>query len=148
MNEAAAAFQKRQVDTLPGLLGFEWIEARHGFSRGRFVVEKHHLAPNEFLHAATVVALADTACGIGCIESLPQGASGFTTAELKANFIGTAREGGIACEANLVHGGRTTQLWDAIVKSEVTGKVLALFRCTQIILYPAQTGGLQAPVAA
>jgi 1,4-dihydroxy-2-naphthoyl-CoA hydrolase len=93
------------------------------------------LALNGYLHAATVVALADTACGYGCVMSLPEGASGFTTAELKANFIGTAREGGVSCDARLVHGGRTTQVWDAEVKSEAAGKAIALFRCTQIILY-------------
>ena len=37
-----------------------------------------HVAPNGYLHAGTVVALADTACGYGCIASLPDGASGFT----------------------------------------------------------------------
>ena len=90
-----------------------------------------------------MVALADTACGYGCVMSLPQGASGFTTAELKANFIGTALEGVVSCEARLVHGGRTTQVWDAEVKTEAAGKTIALFRCTQIILYGAEAGGVQ-----
>ncbi|HML09143.1 MAG TPA: PaaI family thioesterase [Xanthobacteraceae bacterium] len=135
MNEAAAAFRARQIGYLPGVLGLDWIELRRGFAQGRFVIGKQHLAPNGFLHAASVVALADTACGYGCVVSLPEGASNFTTAELKANFIGTAREGGVACEARLLHGGRTTQVWDAEVKSEASGKTIALFRCTQIILY-------------
>ena len=112
-----------------------------GFARGRFDVAKQHLAPNGYLHAATVVALADTACGYGCMTSLPKGASGFTTIELKANFLGTALEGGVICEARLLHGGRTTQVWDAEVKSEISGKTIALFRCTQILL--SQTRGSQ-----
>lgn len=134
MTEPAATFNARQTATLPGVLGFEWIELRPGFARGRFEIGEQHLALNGYLHAATVVALADTACGYGCVVSLPQDASGFTTAELKANFLGTARDGGVSCEARMVHGGRTTQVWDAEVKSEVTGKTIALFRCTQIIL--------------
>ena len=104
--------------------------------RGRFKVGKHHMAPNGFLHAASVIALADSACGYGCVISLPEGATGFTTIELKANFLGTAREGVVTCEARLVHGGRTTQLWDAEVRHEDTGKVIALFRCTQLVIYP------------
>jgi uncharacterized protein (TIGR00369 family) len=68
------------------------------------------------------------------VASLPEGARGFTTIELKTNFLGTARDGAIACEATLVHGGRTTQVWDARVTDEATGKVLALFRCTQMLL--------------
>ena len=140
MSKADAGFSATQIGSLPGLLGFDWIEVRAAFARGRFDIGKQHLALNGYLHAATVVALADTACGYGCVMSLPQGASGFTTAELKANFIGTAREGGVVCDARLVHGGRTTQVWDAEVKSEADGKTIALFRCTQIILYRAGAG--------
>lgn len=134
MNDVVAAFHARQVGYLPDHLGLEWIELRHGFAHGRFEVSKHHPAPNGYLHAAAVVTLADTACGYGCIVSLPEGANGFTTAELKTNFIGTALAGGVACEARLLHGGRTTQVWDAEVKSEASGKTIALFRCTQILL--------------
>ena len=75
------------------------------------------MAPNGFLHAASVIALADTSCGYGCVAYLPQGANGFTTIELKSNFLGTAREGAIACRAP-VHLGRTTQVWDAVVTVE------------------------------
>ncbi len=114
----------------------DWIDAGHGFVRGRFEIGRQHLAPTGYLHAATVVALADSACGFGCLSSLPKGASGFTTVELKANFIGTARDGTVTCDARLVHGGRTTQVWDAEVKGETMGKTIALFRCTQMVLYP------------
>jgi 1,4-dihydroxy-2-naphthoyl-CoA hydrolase len=138
MSETAARWRIEQAGSLPGLLGFDWLEARPGFVRGRFDVAPQHLAPTGYLHAATVVALADTACGFGCRMSLPDGAAGFTTAELKANFIATARDGGVACEARLVHGGRTTQVWDATVRSEASGKLIALFRCTEIVLYPAR----------
>ena len=88
------------------------------------------MAPNGFLHAASVVALADTACGYGCVASLPQGASGFTTIELKTNFLGTARSEMVECEARLIHGGRNTQIWDAEVRAEGAERPMALFRCT------------------
>lgn len=127
---------ERQKGHLPDLLGLEWLEARPGLVRGRFVVQKHHMAPNGFLHAASIIGLADSACGYGCVISKPESAIGFTTIELKTNFLGTAREGGVACEATLVHGGRNTQVWDAIVTNESTAKTMALFRCTQMILYP------------
>lgn len=130
------ALTNRQKGSLPDLLGLEWVEARHGLVRGRFEVKPHHMAPNGFLHAASVIALADSASGYGCVISSPEGASGFTTIELKSNFLGTARDGAVACEAKLVHGGRTTQVWDAVVTNEANGKTVALFRCTQMILYP------------
>ena len=105
------------------------------------------LAPNGYLHAAAVVALADTACGYGCVASLPDGATGFTTIELKANFLGTATEGALACTARLVHGGRTTQVWDAEVTLEGATKTVALFRCTQLLLYGGERGSVDSPTA-
>lgn len=132
----SAALTAAQAGSLPDLLGLEWLEATPGLVKGRFDVDKRHMAPNGFLHAASVIALADSACGYGCMTSLPEGGTSFTTIELKSNFLGTAREGGVAVEAKLVHGGRNTQVWDAFVTHEATGKTIALFRCTQMILRP------------
>jgi uncharacterized protein (TIGR00369 family) len=118
----------------PGLLGIEFEEAGDGLALARLALEEKHMAPNGYLHAGAVVGFADSACGYGCILSLPEGARGFTTVELKTNFLRTAQPGAtIACEAALVHGGRTTQLWDATVTDE-EGRRMALFRATQLIL--------------
>ena len=133
----AAAFAERQQGTLPGELGIEWDEVANGRASGRFVVARKHMAPNGFLHAASVVALVDSACGYGCVASLPEGASGFTTIEIKTNYLGTAKEGeAVACKARLLHGGRMTQVWDAEAVNETTGKTIAVFRCTQMVLWP------------
>jgi len=128
--------RERGEGLLPALLGLEFTAIEEGRVAGRLQIRPHHLAPNGFLHAATVIALADTACGYGTIRTLPEGGSGFTTVELKSNFLGTTREGAIRCEARLAHGGRTTQVWDATVVDEITVKTIALFRCTQLVLYP------------
>jgi 1,4-dihydroxy-2-naphthoyl-CoA hydrolase len=121
---------------LPGLLGVEIVTVSRESVESRMPVRREVMAPNGFLHAAAVVALADTSCGYGCIAALPDGAKGFTTVELKANFLGTARDGAIACRATPVHLGRTTQVWDAVVTSEASGAKIALFRCTQMVLWP------------
>lgn len=132
----AAFFRKHGEDCLPGLLGIDVVALDRGRSKLTLEIGQKHLASNGYLHAATVIALADTACGYGCVASLPAGASGFTTLELKSNHLGTALSGMITAEGNLVHGGRTTQVWDAEVSSAESGKMIALFRCTQLILYP------------
>ena len=120
---------------LPGLVGVEFVTVSREGVQSRMAVRKEVMAPNGFLHAASVVALADTSCGYGCLAALPEGAKGFTTIELKANFLGTAREGLIACRATPVHLGRTTQVWDAVVTNEAGGAKIALFRCTQMVLW-------------
>jgi uncharacterized protein (TIGR00369 family) len=131
---------ERGIGTLPGLIGIEILEAEKGWLASRLELREELMAPNGYLHAATIVALADTSCGYGTFVSLPEGAEGFTTVELKSNFLGTKREGVIGCEARLAHGGRTTQVWDATVYDEASGKTLALFRCTQMVLYPREGG--------
>jgi 1,4-dihydroxy-2-naphthoyl-CoA hydrolase len=94
------------------------------------------MAPNGFLHAGSIVTLADTCAGFGCVAALPEGANGFTTIELKSNHLGTTRDGTLECTATPVHLGRTTQVWDAVVSHRESGRTLALFRCTQMVLYP------------
>ena len=140
----------KQEGYLPHLLGIEWLECGPDRVEGKMTIAQHHLASNGYLHAASVVALADSAAGYGCYASLPDGSSGFTTAELKANYVGTARSGVVACVARPLHRGRTTQVWDVEVSEVEHGRIIALFRCTQIILYPRipiqdQREGLPSP---
>ena len=117
----------------PGLLGIDVYEAGDGFVRARLDLHEKHQAPNGYLHAGAVVGLADTAAGYGCILSLPDDAKGFTTIELKANFLRSAWKGTIECEARRLHDGRTTQVWDADVR-DPEGRTMALLRATQLIL--------------
>lgn len=123
-------------ESLPGFLGVEMLELRQGVMRSRMAIRPLHGAINGFLHAGSVVTLADTTCGNATIAHLPAGASSFTTIELKSNHLGTVRDGAVACTATAQHLGRTTQVWDAVVTDEATGKTIALFRCTQMILWP------------
>ena len=125
----------RSVGYLPGLLGIEFLTMEPGRLTSCLRIRPELLAPNGYLHAAAVIALADTTCGYGTFTDLPEGGQNFTTIELKSNFLGTARDGVIACTATRLHSGRTTQVWDAEVKDERSGKTIALFRCTQLILY-------------
>jgi uncharacterized protein (TIGR00369 family) len=121
---------------LPGLVGFRVTSLEQGLLVAELAIKPELLAPNGYLHAATIIALADTACGYGCIAHLPKGADNFTTVELKSNFLGTARDGSIACMARPAHLGNTTQVWDAVVTRHADGRTIALFRCTQLILWP------------
>ena len=129
---------QRGKEYLPGYLGIEMLELKENSLSSHMPVKKLHFAPNDFLHAASVVALADTTCGYATVAHLPEGALSFTTVELKSNHLGTVKEGRIACLATTQHLGRNTQVWDAVVTDETSGRKIALFRCTQIILWPKQ----------
>jgi 1,4-dihydroxy-2-naphthoyl-CoA hydrolase len=128
-------WNERGTGKLPGHLGIVVTLATRERMQAELPVLPHLLAPNGYLHAGSVVTLADTSAGYGCAANLPEGATGFTTVELKSNHIGTALDGTIDCVATAVHLGRTTQVWDALVTHRESGKTIALFRCTQMVLY-------------
>ena len=135
-NLSTETFARRGEGRLPELVGFRPVAIVENRVEAELEIRPELLAPNGYLHAATVIALADTACGYGCIAHLPPGAENFTTIELKANFLGTAREGRLTCVATPLHLGNTTQVWDAVVTDFGTGRTVALFRCTQLVLWP------------
>ena len=127
---------QRGQGRLPGLIGVRFVSLENRRLGAELDIRPELLAPNGFLHAASVIALADTAAGYACLAHLPEGAENFTTVELKCNFIGSAREGTLACVATPGHLGRTTQVWDSVVTRKADGATIALFRCTQMILWP------------
>jgi uncharacterized protein (TIGR00369 family) len=126
----------RSGDNLPGWFSMKVVEVREGSLTMEYAIRPQYLAPNGFLHAASVIALADTSAGYATIAHLPEGATNFTTIELKSNFIGTATDGTLRSVTTCAHQGRTTQVWDAVVTHVESAKTIALFRCTQMILWP------------
>ena len=124
----------RQGDTLPGRYGLRVTRLEEGRLDAEVDLQPWMLAPNGFLHAASVLLLADTSCGYACVAHLPEGAKNFTTIELKSNFLATVRDGTIRTECRAEHLGRTTHVWSATVFGPDDRK-LALFRCTQMILW-------------
>jgi 1,4-dihydroxy-2-naphthoyl-CoA hydrolase len=130
-----ASFNAGGAGKLPGHLGVVITEVTSERITGELPVVESVMAPNGYLHAGSVVTLADTLCGYGCVANLPADATGFTTIELKSNHLGTALEGSIVGVATPVHRGKTTQVWDAIVTHKESGRTLAVFRCTQLVIY-------------
>jgi 1,4-dihydroxy-2-naphthoyl-CoA hydrolase len=129
-----AMLRERVKQGLPAYLGIDIIDLAPGYLAARMAITEHHLATNGYLHAGAVVTLADTSCGVGCFANLPEGALNFTTVELKSNFLRSITSGILYSNAKLVHPGRRTQVWDATVLDD-SERTLALFRCTQMILY-------------
>jgi 1,4-dihydroxy-2-naphthoyl-CoA hydrolase len=137
----AEFFEQLAAENLPNQLGIVLRQITPTEVHGELPVRRALMAPNGFLHAGALVTLADTCCGVGCVANLPAGASGFTTVELKSNHLGTTLDGTLDCVARPAHSGRTTQVWDATVTHRESGRTLALFRCTQMVLYPKPTKG-------
>jgi len=122
--------------SLPGLIGLEITEVAENRIEGMLEIRPELLAPNGYLHGGTVVAVADSCCGYGTFATLPEGATGFTTIELRTSFLGTLRKGVLRCVAVPMHLGRSTQVWDATVMGDGVDRPIARFGCTQLILWP------------
>ncbi|MDE3096706.1 MAG: PaaI family thioesterase [Chloroflexota bacterium] len=134
--ERVASLNAFAKDRHPGLVGVQVLTCGRDEVTGRLDVTHELVAGTGYLWAPVVVTLADWLCACGMGPNLPEGAS-FTTVELKANFVGTVREGGaVRGVARPVHRGRTTQVWDVEVTDEADGRPVALFRCTQMVLLP------------
>lgn len=117
-------------------MGITLVDEGEGWLVAKMPIGPHHLRSGaNALHAASMIALADSVCGFAAGQVLPDGAKGYTTIELKSNFLGTASEGTLIARSDAEHLGRTTQVWTSTVTHEETGRKLALFRCTQMILY-------------
>jgi uncharacterized protein (TIGR00369 family) len=119
---------------VPGRMGCVFDHAAPDLVLGHIDVTETLIAGTGFLFAPAIIALADTCAAIGCGANIPAGAS-FTTIELKSNFLASARVGErVACRCTPMHLGRQTHVWDAVVTNETTGRTIALFRCTQMVL--------------
>ena len=128
------AINSRNTELLAGTLGLVVTKMTRSGAEGYIDIAKKHMAPNAHLHAGTVVSMADSLCGMACMATLDETAKGFTTIELKSNFFSTAREGRIVGASVPIHLGRSTQVWDCEIIHEGSGKRMALFRCTQMVL--------------
>jgi uncharacterized protein (TIGR00369 family) len=121
---------------VPGQLGCIFDHSAADLVVGHIDVTESLIAGTGFLFAPAVIALADTCAAIGCGNNIPAGSS-FTTIELKTNFLSSARVGErVSCRCTPVHLGRQTHVWDATVTNETTGRAMAVFRCTQMVLPP------------
>lgn len=129
----ASSFQKSLQTAFPGLLGIQFVEVTP-----QRVVASMEARPNlsnnaDLLHGGAMMAFADTLGAVATVVNLPKGAR-TTTIESKTNFLGAVAVGErIIGECTPFHRGRTTMVWQTLVKSE-SGKLCAVVTQTQMVL--------------
>ncbi len=119
------------------LLGIELspLDENH-YPSAQLTVTHDLIAGTGYLWGPVVITLADALCAFGVNHHWPEGARSFTTVDCSTNFISSAQEGHLVlATASPLHTGRTTQVWDAKVTNETTERLMASYRCTQLILY-------------
>ena len=122
----------------PGLLGIELSEVGPERVVATMRVRPELCTTGEVLHGGAIMAFADTLGAVATFANLPEGAR-TTTIESKTNFLGAAPAGSrVTGECRPFHRGRTTMVWQTLVKSE-SGKLCAVITQTQMVL-PAAAG--------
>lgn len=131
----AKYFNNLSKGYFPEMLGIMVTQLAEGIMTAEMAIKKEYFAPNGFLHAGCIATFADTIAGYSTFAHLPEKGKSFTTLEFKSNFIGTLKEGKLKSECIAEHLGRTTQVWRVIVSDIKTQRKIAIFSCTQLILY-------------
>ncbi len=127
--ETAALFKP----LLPGLLGIEFTEVSKERVCATMKVRADLCTTNAILHGGSIMAFADTLGAVGTSMNLTPG-SGTTTVESSTKFLAAALEGTtVTGECTPFHRGRTTMVWQTLVKSEA-GKLCAVVTQTQLVL--------------
>ena len=118
---------------LPGLLGIEFREVTQERVVATMKVRPELCTTGGILHGGSVMAFADTLGAVGTSMNLPGGA-GTTTVESSTKFLAAAQSGTtVTGECTAFHRGRTTMVWQTLVKSEA-GKLCAVVTQTQLVL--------------
>lgn len=125
---------ERNQTWLSGKMGVRFTHLAHGEVNAELPVSSELLSPVGVVNGGLLVFLADICCGLGAVSSLPEGVKGFTTIESKTNHLKSVKEGTIVCKARLLNAGRKIQVWDAFVVDKDSGTMLAVFRCTQLLI--------------
>lgn len=128
-------FNDISKDHFPEMLGIVITHLEERKMNAKMSVRKDFFAPNNFLHAGSIVTFADTVAGYSTIAHLPEKGKSFTTLELKIQLMKAIRKGTLYCECTAEHMGKTTQIWRVIVSDMESKKKIAVFSCTQLILY-------------
>lgn len=125
--------QKRLESLFPGLMGLRLTELGPERVVATLRVRPDLCTAGEILHGGAVMAFADTLGAVGTFVNLPAGAR-TTTIESSTKFVAAAAvDTTVTGECTALHRGRTTQVWQTLVRTEA-GKLCAVVTQTQLVI--------------
>jgi 1,4-dihydroxy-2-naphthoyl-CoA hydrolase len=129
----AATIQRLFEPLLPGLMGLVLTEVTAERVTATLRVRPDLCTTGGILHGGSVMAFADTLGAVGTFVNLPQGAR-TTTVESSTKFLaGAPVDTTVTGECTPFHRGRTTMVWQTIVRTEA-GKLCAVVTQTQLVI--------------
>ena len=119
--------------TLMDSLGIELLEMTEDKVVATMPVDERTRQPFGYLHGGASVALAETVASFGAFQLIDQETENTFGLEINANHVRSKRDGIVTAEGQVLHRGRTTQIWEIKIKDE-NGKLICVSRCTMAVV--------------
>lgn len=118
--------------TFISFLGIEFVDYGDDYINARMPINDK-LQPMGVLHGGASLALAETVASGGSfllVDSEKYDVYGF---QVSGNHISTVNEGFLLANAELIHKGRSTHIWDVKIRSD-KDKLISIIRVTIMII--------------
>lgn len=119
--------------TLMEQLHIEYLEVADGYVKAKMPVNERTKQPMGILHGGANLALAETIGGLGSALIVDLDEFDVRGSQISANHIGTAHSGYVYAEANMIHRGKNTHVWNIDIMDE-EGKKVSTCRLTNFVL--------------
>ena len=127
------ALSEMNKGTLMEQLGIEYLEVRLGYLKARMPVDERTFQPMHILHGGATLALAETLASIGSALLVDREKFDVKGQHVTANHVRSARSGWVIGEAEIIHHGRSSHIWNVDVKDE-EGRLISTCRLTIFVV--------------
>lgn len=127
------AANRRGEETMVDHLGIVVTEIGPDYLKATMPVDDRTRQPHGLLHGGASVALAETVGSMAaafCVDLTVQYCVGL---DINANHIRPVRDGVVTATARPLHLGRTTQVWETVIRDE-SDRLVSIGRLTMAVL--------------
>jgi 1,4-dihydroxy-2-naphthoyl-CoA hydrolase len=114
-------------------LQIEYLEFAKGFVKAKMPVTEKVLQPAGILHGGANLVIAETVGGLGSLLLVDFNKFEVRGSHISANHVGTVSSGFIFAEANIIHEGKNTHVWNIDIRDE-KGNLISTCRLTNFII--------------
>jgi len=135
MDFESALIQLNQLakNTLMETLGIKYIEAGPDYLVATMAVTPKVYQPMGILHGGATVALAESVGSAASFLFVNPNKYIVKGIEISANHVKSKKSGVVTAKATLIHKGRSTHLWQIVIKDE-EDNLISICKITNIVL--------------
>ena len=120
------------AQSMIGLLGITFTKVSSGSICATMPVNSKTSQPNGFLHGGASLALAESLAGAGSYLIVDREKFNVFGLQVSGNHVSSTNEGILLAEAQIIHKGKTTHVWEVKITDE-SDKLISVVRVTNIV---------------